>query len=68
MLGPKYGLLSVVVDNYLEGRVHDTAAVPIRLDKPQKRSFFKVLATKRGGGVRARPLRRKKIFSYIYIF
>ena len=31
MLGPKYGLLSVVVDNYLEGRVHDTAAVPIRL-------------------------------------
>ena len=36
-----------------------------RLGKPQKKSFFSCPTTK-GGGVRARPLRKKKLFFNIF--
>ena len=41
--------------------------ITVPLGKPQKKSFFSGPTTKTGGGVRARPLRKKGLF-FIFIY
>ena len=38
----------------------------LRAKKPQKRLFFRGMATKRGGGVRALPIRKKTFVKALF--